>query len=167
LFWFSTTSIFEEIGADYRVMIPSFPSPPTPEDTVNHLYQTRKSLPYDDCHQAVDSGHTAMSPLPIITLISTSSSSLLLQTRPSFPILFISVKFLCFPSVSFLFLQFLPLFLWFTAPNAINCNKKDKYFWNQTENTNLVVFFFLRKWMELKLEMKTYRQTSERVQTCP
>jgi len=41
-------------------------------------------------------------------------------------------------------------FLYATAPNAISCDKKDKYFWNQTENTNLVVFFFLRKWMELK-----------------
>ena len=29
-------------------------------------------------------------------------------------------------------------------------DKKDKYFWNQTENTNLVVFFFLQKWTELK-----------------
>ena len=92
----------------------------------------------------------AIYPLPFIILISTSSSYLLLQTRPSFPLLFISVKFLCFPPVSFLFLPFLPLFLWFTAPNAINCNKKDKYFWNQTENTNLVVFFFLQKWTKLK-----------------
>ena len=46
------------MDADYRVMIPSFLSPPTPEDMVNHLYRTRKSLPYNDCHQAVDSGHT-------------------------------------------------------------------------------------------------------------
>ena len=92
----------------------------------------------------------AIYPLPFIILISTSSSYLLLQTRPFFPLLFISVKFLCFPPVSFLFLPFLPLFLWFTAPNAIFCDKKDKYFWNQTEKTNLVVFFFLQKWTKLK-----------------
>ena len=92
----------------------------------------------------------ALYPLPLIILNFTSSSSLLLQTRPSFPLLFISVKFLCFPPVSFLFLPFLPLFLWFTAPNAIFCDKKDKYFWNQTEKTNLVVFFFLQKWTKLK-----------------
>ena len=46
------------MGADYRVMIPSFPSPPTPKDIVNHLNRTRKSLPCDDCHQAADSGRT-------------------------------------------------------------------------------------------------------------
>ena len=92
----------------------------------------------------------ALYPLPFIILNSTSSSSLLLQTRPSFPLLFISVKFLCFHPISFLFPPFLPKFLWATAPNAISCDKKDKYFWNQTEKTNLVVFFFLQKWTKLR-----------------
>ena len=44
----------------------------------------------------------ALYPLPFIILNSTSSSSLLLQTRPSFPLL-ISLKFLYFPPTSFLF----------------------------------------------------------------